>query len=279
MNAFPQMLRVDTQEQLDRHLDHLLGLGATQVKHFNRRNPWVLSAALRSAHERGLPVMSHYMPAHAVAAGLDRKEHAFHDSWTGQGMRFRQDMLEVLEKAGITVSGTLPFAGTPLDSTGSGRMQPDFSDPELSSFLAPSTVGLLERRHRNWAAQAWTGELLQVMLANVPAARDAGVRVVAGTDWQPAYLALHWELALLVEAGLSPLEALRAATLDAARTLGADGRLGVIEEGAVADLVVLDADPLQNIRNTQRIYAVIKAGEPIDRAGLLAEARAKHESE
>jgi hypothetical protein len=223
--------------------------------------------------------MSHYMPAHAVAAGLDRKEHAFHDSWTGQGMRFRQDVLEVLEKAGITVSTTLPFAGTPADSTGSGRIQPDFSDPELSSFLTPSAVRLLERRHRSWAAQAWTGELLQVMLANVPAAHDAGVRVVAGTDWQPAYLALHWELALLVEAGLSPLEALRAATQDAARTLGVDGRLGVIEQGALADLVVLDADPLQDIRNTQRIHAVITNGEPVDRARLLAEARAKHESE
>jgi Tol biopolymer transport system component/predicted amidohydrolase len=279
MNAFPQMLRVDTQEQLDRHLDHLLGLGATQVKHYNRRNPWVLSAAVRSAHERGLPVMSHFMPAHAVAAGLDRKEHAFHDSWTGQGMRFRQDVLEVLRKAGITVSGTLPFAGTPLDSTGSGRIQPDFSDPELSSFLAPSTVGLLDRRHQGRAAQPWMGVLLQVMLANAAAASDAGVQVVAGTDWQPAYLALHWELALLVEAGLSPLEALRAATLDAARTLGVDGRLGVIEEGAFADLVVLEADPLLDIHNTQKIYAVIKNGELVDRARLLAEARLRHESE
>ncbi len=279
MNAFPQMLRVDTQEQLDRQLDHLLGLGATQVKHFNRRNPWVLSAALRSAHERGLPVMSHFMPAHAVAAGLDRKEHAFHDAWNGQGMRFRQDILEVLGKAGITVSGTLPFAGAAQDSTGSSRIQPDFSDPDLSSFLTPSAVRRVERLHQSWAEQAWTRDLLEVMLANVPAARDAGVRVVAGTDWQPSYLALHWELELLVEAGLSPLEALRAATLDAARALGVEGRLGVIEEGAFADLVVLDADPLLDIRNTQKIYAVIRNGELVDRARLLAEARLRHESE
>jgi hypothetical protein len=275
MNAFPQFLRVDTQEQLDRQLDHLLGLGATQVKHFNMRNPWVLSATVRGAHERGLPVVSHFMPAHAVVAGLDRKEHAFYDSWNGQ-WRFRQDVLEVLMKAGITVSATLPPMGTPLDSTGSDRIRPDFNDPELSSFLAPATVGALDRRHQSRAAQPWTRELLQVMLSNARAARDAGVRVVAGTDWHPAYLALHWELALLVEAGLSPLEALRAATIDAARTLGVDGRLGAIEEGALADLVVLDASPLDDIRNTQRIYAVIKNGELVDRAGLLAEASAKH---
>ncbi|UCC84230.1 MAG: PD40 domain-containing protein [Gemmatimonadota bacterium] len=279
MNAFPQMLRVDTQEQLDRHLDHLLRLGATQVKHFNRRNPWVLSAAVRSAHEGGLPVLSHFTPAHAVAAGLDRKEHAFHDAWNGEGMRFRQDILEVLREAGITVSATLPCVGTARDSTGSSRIQPAFSDPELSSFLAPSAVRQVERLHQSWAEQDWTPDFLEVMLANARAAHDAGVRVVAGTDWQPSYLALHWELELLVEAGLSPLEALRAATLDAARTVGVDGRLGVIEEGAFADLVVLDADPLEDIRNTQKIYAVIKNGEPVDRARLLAEARLRHESE
>ncbi len=274
MNAFPQFLRVDTQEQLDRYLDHLLGLGATHVKHYNRRNPWVLSAVVRSAHERGLPVLSHFMPAHAVASGLDRKEHMFHDAWNGQGMRFRQDILEVLGQAGITVSGTLPFAGTPLLSLESGRLQPDFSDPEVSSFLAPSTVSLLDRRHQSRATQAWTGELFQVMLANARRTLDAGIRVVAGTDWQPPYLALHWELELLVEAGLSPLEALRAGTVNAAQTLGVEGQLGVVREGAFADLIVLDGDPLQDIRNTQLIYAVIKNGEVVDRAMLLSEARA-----
>lgn len=277
MNAFPQFLRVDTQEQLDRHLDHLVGLGATQVKHYNRRNPWVLSATVRSAHERGLPVMSHFMPVHAVAAGLDRKEHLFYDAWTGQGTRFRQDILEVLGKAGITVSATLPFAGTPLDSLGSERTQPDFSAAEVSSFLAPATVRLLERRHRSRATQAWTRELLEVMLANTPEAVAAGVRVVAGTDWQPAYLALHWELALMVEAGLSPLEALRAATAHAAETLGVEGQLGVIKSGAFADIVVLDADPLEDIRNTQKIYAVIKNGELVNRAILLSDARTDDE--
>jgi imidazolonepropionase-like amidohydrolase len=58
-----------------------------------------------------------------------------------------------------------------------------------------------------------------------------------------------------------------------------DGRLGVIEEGAFADLVVLDADPLEDIRNTRKIYAVIKNGELLDRARLLAEARVKHQSQ
>ena len=114
------------------------------------------------------------------------------------------------------------------------------------------------------------------MLGNVMAAHDAGVRIATGTDWQPGYLALHWELALLVEAGLTPLEAIRAATESAALALGVEGRLGSIEEGAIADLLILDADPLQNIRNTQRIYAVLKDGRLVDREKLLLEARAKN---
>ncbi len=277
MNAYPQFLRVDTQEQLNRYLDHLLGLGVSQVKHYSRRNPWVLAATVRSARERGLSVLSHYMPAHAVAAGLDRKEHVFHDAWNGdQTMRFRQDVLEILREADIAVSGTLPYIGTPFDSLGSRRVHPDFGDPEVSSFLQPSAVSLLDRRHQRRAAQAWAQRTLPVMLSNALTAHDAGVRIAAGTDWQPAYLALHWELAMLVEAGLSPLEALRAGTEDAARALGLEGQLGVIREGALADLIVLDGDPLEDIRNTQKIYAVIKNGELVDRAKLLAEASSKH---
>jgi len=261
MNAFPQFLRVDTEQQLERHLDHLAGLGATQIKHYLRRNPWVEAATVREAHRRGIPVLSHFIAPAAVAAGLDRKEHAMYEAWNGDAtMRYRQDVLEILKEARITLTATLPYAGTPLDSLGSDRIQPDFSDPEVSGFLLPSTARVMERRHARRAQQAGSPESqrqLRARLANTVAAHDAGIRIVAGTDWHPAYLAMHWELALLVEAGLSPLEALRSATERAAQTLGVDGTLGSIEEGAVADLLVLDADPLQDIRNTQKIYAVV----------------------
>jgi imidazolonepropionase-like amidohydrolase len=76
-------------------------------------------------------------------------------------------------------------------------------------------------------------------------------------------------LELLVRAGLSPLEAICTATSNAAAVLGVEGRLGCISPGAAADLVVLEADPLEDIRNTQKIYAVIQGGRIIDRASLL----------
>jgi imidazolonepropionase-like amidohydrolase len=102
----------------------------------------------------------------------------------------------------------------------------------------------------------------------------AGVGLLAGTD-TPAGMAfpgfdLHEELAQLVTAGLSPLEALRTATLNPARFLGATDSLGTVGPGKLADLVLLDADPLTDIRHTQRIRAVVANGRYLDRAALDA---------
>lgn len=105
---------------------------------------------------------------------------------------------------------------------------------------------------------------------------SAGVRLATGTDTGTGYLvpgfALHDELALLVAAGLTPAEALRAATRDAARTLGLPA-VGTVARGHAADLLVLDADPLHDIRNTRRIHGIVVDGRwipPRERRLLLA---------
>jgi hypothetical protein len=100
--------------------------------------------------------------------------------------------------------------------------------------------------------------------------KDAGVKLLAGTDMPQAFVypgfSLHEELELLVRSGLTPLEALRAATYNPAEFLGALDSLGTVTQGKVADLVLLDADPLTDIRNTRRISAVIANGRLFDRA-------------
>lgn len=103
-----------------------------------------------------------------------------------------------------------------------------------------------------------------------------GVRLAAGTDTGTGYLipgfALHDELALLVSAGLTPAEVLHAATQDAARTLGLPD-VGTVARGQAADLLVLDADPLRDIRNTRSIHGVVVDGRwipPEERSHLLA---------
>jgi hypothetical protein len=107
--------------------------------------------------------------------------------------------------------------------------------------------------------------------------RNAGVKLLAGTDMPQAFIypgfSLHEELALLVKSGLTPLEALRAATYNPAEYLDALDSLGTVSRGKVADLVLLDADPLVDITNTRRISAVIANGRLFDamaRARLLS---------
>lgn len=111
---------------------------------------------------------------------------------------------------------------------------------------------------------------------------DAGVPMLAGTDVMNPYVfpgfSLHDELGLLVEAGLTPLQALQAATINPARWLNATDSLGTVSKGKVADLVLLDADPLADIGNTRTIRGVWTNGRYLDRAALdalLAKARQK----
>ena len=99
-----------------------------------------------------------------------------------------------------------------------------------------------------------------------------GVPLLAGTDCGNAYIvpgfSLHDELALLVQAGLSPLEALASATSEVARFLGQQDEFGTVEPGKRADLVLLNRDPLANIRNTRTIDSVILNGRLYGRSDL-----------
>jgi imidazolonepropionase-like amidohydrolase len=121
----------------------------------------------------------------------------------------------------------------------------------------------------------------------VNAMHRAGISFLAGTDTPPGVyvfprFSLHEELQRFVAAGFTPMEALQTATLNPAKFLGMDDRLGTIEKGKLADLVLLDANPLEDIRNTQKIAAVVVNGRYLSRAdldkmlaGVEAAARAK----
>ena len=115
-------------------------------------------------------------------------------------------------------------------------------------------------------------KVLQKQFAIVGAMQKAGVPILAGTDTGNPFcfpgFSLHEELALLVLAGLTPVEALRSATLNPAKFFDLDQTLGTIEQGKIADLVLLDANPLVDIRNTQRINAVVSNGRLFDRKAL-----------
>ena len=108
-------------------------------------------------------------------------------------------------------------------------------------------------------------QLFQQSLNMVADMQRAGVMILAGTDVANPYLipgfSLHEELELLVKAGLTPMQALQTATINPAKYFNKEKELGSIKKGKLADLVLLDENPLENIRNTRKIYAVIANGK------------------
>jgi imidazolonepropionase-like amidohydrolase len=137
---------------------------------------------------------------------------------------------------------------------------------KLVSGVKPDAAAAL-KRHADWQVQ-----LVRRM-------NEERVGLLAGTDvataWTIPGAALHDELSALVEAGLTPLEALRTATLNPARYFNKTSEFGAVARGMVADLVLIDGDPLADIRNAKRISAVVANGRYLDRSTLdamLAEA-------
>ena len=150
---------------------------------------------------------------------------------------------------------------------------PSVLDDPRQKYLAPTTKEYIEKffpipsRNTPVAEYAPRRAIYQRLLGLVAEMQRAGVGILAGTD-PPARgvfpgFSLHDELALLVRAGLTPMGALQAATRNPAKFLGKLDSFGTIENGKIADLVLLEANPLENIQNTRRIAAVVIGGKVI----------------
>jgi len=131
-----------------------------------------------------------------------------------------------------------------------------------------------EQQMANTSAEEFSlrSAMFEKSLALVGLMQKGGVKILAGTDSAAPYVvpgfSLHEELALLVKAGLTPMEALQAATRNPAEFLGHLDSQGTVAVGKNADLVLLDSNPLDDIHNTQKIRAVILRGKLLDRSAL-----------
>jgi imidazolonepropionase-like amidohydrolase len=149
---------------------------------------------------------------------------------------------------------------------------PEFLDQHLyQATLEPAEIERLKTEERpRQEARPWTWWMkimTPIAQENLRMVHEQGGIIVTGTD-QSLGPALHREMELLVAAGLSPADVIRCATLNAAIFLGKSEEMGSVEEGKLADLVLLDADPTQDIDNAKRIALVIKDGQVVDRAKL-----------
>ena len=232
--------------------------------------PWPLQRAVADeARRQGLPMVGHGLSTDEIVksvtlgyAVLEHGPSAIHD-----------DVLQLLAAAGTRWDPTLSIMG------GHGLLLRDhperLDDSVFRSFVPEPSIreakggGLFGRMPEAMQRASW-----KARLDRIRAARAGGVHLHAGTDslmtgtfFGPS---LHWELEHFVEAGLSPLDVIRVATADAAEAVGAGDDLGAVAPGKLGDLVLLQADPLQDIRNTQRIWRVVKAGRTFDPQTLRA---------
>ncbi len=145
-----------------------------------------------------------------------------------------------------------------------------YMPPEMTSWWNPTNdFRHQDRKPEDYELARETYRKLKELIGPM---RRAGVEFLAGTDVLNPYcfpgFSLHDELGLLVEAGLTPMEALQAATLNPARFLGKEKDLGTVEKGKIADLVLLDANPLEDIGNSRKIDAVVTGGKLLPKAEL-----------
>jgi imidazolonepropionase-like amidohydrolase len=174
----------------------------------------------------------------------------------------------------LMASTKTPMVSTLTIGEGYSRLveHPEFLDrPIYRAVYEPADIERLKTTVRDeYAARAWTTwmkVMTPVAQENLRLIQAGGGVIVLGSD-QSTGPASHRELELMVEGGIPALEAIRIGTLNAAIFLGKERDMGSVEEGKLADLVLLSADPLADIANAQEIEMVIKGGRIIDRDRL-----------
>ena len=221
-----------------------------------------------SAHKHGLKVAAHIFylddAKKLVEAGLDGLAHSVRDKPVDD------ELIQLMKKKGAWQAA--PTLMREVSTFVYAKRAPFLDDPFFARAAAPDVVATLasEAYQKKTAAdpdlKLYPG-FLDAAKKNLKRLADAGVRYGFGTDTgPPARFAGHFEheeLVQMVESGLSPAQVLQSATKNAAEFLGALKDLGTLEKGRWADLIVLDKDPLTDIRNSRTIHAVYIAGNKV----------------
>ena len=273
-------------------VDDMAAWGVTSLKIYVGTPRTIGRLVIAEGHKHGLKVMGHlgaYSAQDAVADGIDVLEHIWGvwDFIIPPEERSRPDYRSTLNLDNPMAKGLiadLVRRGTMVDPTlAVFRNMLLLNDrPEVRDH--PDNALMPARLRRFWKEDAARIDLRPETLA---ARRGefakyqeltgilyrAGVPLLAGTDTAEPYCppgySLHQELEMLVESGLPPSAAIRCATLNNAKALGQQDRLGTIEPGKVADLILLDANPLDRISNTRAIAKVFHGGIAVDPATIL----------
>ncbi len=293
-SIWPGDIEIDTRAGVDSALGALQAMGVDFVKLTdNTLHPDLFRYALGQINKLGLRSSAHIpltVPVReAVALGLGSIEHLSYAVRAGaerDGQPPPRDIIAEFDSArAMDVYRFMAQRGTAITPTLNISRITAWLDAETHAndeylrYIGPglratyqwrveraaaADAAAVERRHRNY----------EFTTARLPMLQAAGVMILAGTDagflnsFDYPGVGLHDELQLMVDAGLTPLQALQGATINGARFLGKDARHGTIGVGKSADLVILDRNPLDDISATRTIRGVVLRGVYHDRASL-----------
>ena len=243
--------------------------GFLQMKLYTRLQPEVVRAIVDRAHELGMTVTGHIPRSmsleEALAAGMDGVAHLPIGNASPEA---RQRAIAVLVRYGTVVDPTMVW-GELLGRSAETAIAS--FEPGIDTVAAPLMLNYQTASSNRDEASA--ADRLRDRLALVKAVHDAGVPIVAGTDGAvPGYSVLR-ELELYVAAGLTPMEAIQAATSVPARVMGMDDWVGTVLPGKRADLLIVEGDPLQDISNLRRSRWVVAGGRMYQASALRMSAR------
>src|SRR5205809_669003 len=291
--AGPTKMRVDTAEQAIQDVDWYADHGYAQIKIYSSVKPELVPIIADRAHAHGLRVSGHvpaFMSARQfVEGGADEIQHINFIELNFlfpevKETRNRDRFIKVAEHAREftpdkpEVREFIAFLKqhhTVLDPTmgafeGLFCGDPTVVTPGLEDIV-PHFPPQIRRAMLSGALEVPKGkevayhEAFPAMLRLLKSLYDAGITIVPGTDALAGYM-LHHELELYVRAGIAPAEVLRMATLTPALVMGVNKDRGMIAAGKLADMILIDGDPTQNIRDINKIATVIKGGKIYDPA-------------
>ena len=273
----PAIIRVSTPEEARGLADKELAEKPDLVKIWFIRRPDmkledfvpIVEATVKESHARGVRVAVHATELStakaAVHAGADVLVHSVMDKPVDD------EFIGLVKSRGVIYTTTLVVLEGYYNVLRQRAQVSDF-DRQCGDPNVIATWGDLGKIPENErppipAQMSQVPERMKNSLANLKRMQDAGAIIAAGTDAGNIGTlhgpSLHREFELMAEAGLTPMQILVAATRNAARVSAREPEMGTVAPGKLADLVILDADPLADIRNTRRIHAVIKGGRSL----------------